>query len=127
MQGDGKAYCADGGGGGGGAGAGAALPVNRPNGALAITPNTRQHNQASPTSLWLVTLTATLVTLGSVSVPGLPGAQNRWLHSGDCDSFHASECSRPPLPTTSTFTCGVKRGRGEGCRLRRGGKAGNGA
>lgn len=56
------------------------------------------------TSECLATSSLTLVTLCSVSVPGLPGAQNRCLHMGDWESFHARECSRPPEPTTRTLT-----------------------
>src|SRR3954466_5637897 len=34
------------------------------------------------------------------AVPALPGAQKICCTSGDCLSFQASACSRPPLPTT---------------------------
>ena len=40
---------------------------------------------------------------GSSAVPPLPGATNTACTLGDCDSFHASACSRPPPPTTRTF------------------------
>src|SRR5215208_5771036 len=37
-------------------------------------------------------------------MPGFPGAQCSSVMPGLCASFHASACSRPPDPTTSTFT-----------------------
>jgi exodeoxyribonuclease VII large subunit len=49
-------------------------------------------------------LRATLVTFSSSSVPGLPGAMYTPLVEGAWAMRHASECSRPPPPTTSTFT-----------------------
>ena len=39
----------------------------------------------------------------SDAVPPLPGAQYSFLMRGDCRSFHAIACSRPPLPRTRTF------------------------
>src|SRR4051794_38937332 len=36
-------------------------------------------------------------------MPGLPGAAHSFSMSGDCASFHASACSRPPEPTSRTF------------------------
>jgi hypothetical protein len=42
---------------------------------------------------------------GSSCVPALPGATYSVPHEGDCVSFQAKACSRPPLPTTSTFCC----------------------
>src|SRR5699024_9054037 len=46
---------------------------------------------------------ATFSTPGSLAVPALPGATNTFSTFGDCASFHASACSRPPLPSTSIF------------------------
>src|SRR5258708_29418785 len=37
------------------------------------------------------------------SVPALPGATKICRAPGDCASFQASACSRPPLPTTRIF------------------------
>src|SRR5574344_3150608 len=37
------------------------------------------------------------------AVPPLPGATNTLVALGDCASFHASACSRPPPPITSIF------------------------
>src|SRR5204863_4627040 len=39
----------------------------------------------------------------SVAVPPLPGATNTFCTRGLAASFHASACSRPPLPMTRTF------------------------
>jgi hypothetical protein len=36
-------------------------------------------------------------------MPPFPGAQYNFVIRGDCRSFHASACSRPPLPITRTF------------------------
>src|SRR3989304_4019379 len=36
------------------------------------------------------------------AVPALPGAMNTSPTAGDCASFHAIACSRPPFPTRST-------------------------
>mmetsp|Transcript_5369 Transcript_5369/g.14926 ORF Transcript_5369/g.14926 Transcript_5369/m.14926 type:complete len:209 (-) Transcript_5369:89-715(-) len=56
------------------------------------------------TAGWSATLRSSMVVmLGSWLIPALPGAQNRVLQSGDWASFHARACSRPPVPTTSTF------------------------
>ncbi len=38
------------------------------------------------------------------AVPAFPGAQKISLTRGDCRSFHAKACSRPPLPITRIFT-----------------------
>jgi len=38
-----------------------------------------------------------------VAVPPLPGATNTFCTRGLCASFHASACSRPPAPMTSSF------------------------
>ena len=38
------------------------------------------------------------------AMPGFPGAATRAPRRGLCASFHASACSRPPPPTSSTFT-----------------------
>ena len=51
-----------------------------------------------------VTPMATLRIFASVAVPALPGAHSTSLTFGDCASFHASACSRPPLPINNTFT-----------------------
>src|SRR5713226_4922676 len=40
----------------------------------------------------------------SSAVPAFPGAQKMRSTYGDCFNFHASACSRPPLPTTRIFT-----------------------
>ena len=45
------------------------------------------------------------------AIPGLPGAACSSVRSGDCASFQASACSRPPEPTTRTRTAGVYEGR----------------
>src|SRR3989344_2991903 len=37
-------------------------------------------------------------------VPPFPGAMYNFPIRGDCESFHASACSRPPLPTRRTST-----------------------
>src|SRR5271165_4194263 len=47
---------------------------------------------------------ATLVSPGSSAVPALPGATKTLATREDCAIRHASACSRPPPPTTSTFT-----------------------
>src|SRR5262245_58636127 len=47
--------------------------------------------------------TSTLRTRGSVAVPPLPGATSTSETFGDCATFQASACSRPPLPTIRTF------------------------
>ncbi|MEY4268785.1 MAG: hypothetical protein RLZZ58_1, partial [Pseudomonadota bacterium] len=36
-------------------------------------------------------------------IPGLPGATNSFVQFGDCASFHASACSRPPDPINRMF------------------------
>src|SRR5688572_22004865 len=36
-------------------------------------------------------------------MPGFPGAANSLKSRGDCASFQASACSRPPDPTSRTF------------------------
>ena len=41
----------------------------------------------------------TLTRSGSRAVPALPGATNTFATRGDCATFHASACSRPPPPT----------------------------
>src|SRR3954466_11223013 len=46
---------------------------------------------------------ATFSTPASVAVPPLPGATNTFCTRGLAASFHASACSRPPLPMTRTF------------------------
>ena len=48
-------------------------------------------------------VSAILRNLGSAAVPALPGATKTVSTLGDCASFHASACSRPPLPITSNF------------------------
>ena len=45
----------------------------------------------------------TLVTPSSAAVPALPGATKTLNTRGDCASFHASACSRPPEPMTRIF------------------------
>jgi hypothetical protein len=47
--------------------------------------------------------TSTLRHLSSCAVPALPGATSTSLTRGDCASFQASACSRPPEPMTRTF------------------------
>src|SRR5690606_12854633 len=47
-----------------------------------------------------VGLTSTLTPIDPV--PGLPGAMKISPTFGDCESFHATACSRPPLPTIMT-------------------------
>ena len=47
--------------------------------------------------------TATFRRCGSSAVPALPGATMTSETFSDWAHFHASACSRPPLPTTSTF------------------------
>src|SRR3954464_15485888 len=37
------------------------------------------------------------------AIPGLPGAAYSFSRSGDCASFQASACSRPPDPNSRTF------------------------
>src|SRR5512143_397227 len=49
-------------------------------------------------------VSATLATAGSSAVPALPGATKTFATRGDCASFQASACSRPPPPMTRTFT-----------------------
>src|SRR5437773_1900277 len=63
-----------------------------------------------PISSFLAHLINRSKSLGSIgaltpsrAVPALPGAQNTWATRGDCPSFHARACSRPPLPITNTF------------------------
>src|SRR5258708_7279792 len=46
---------------------------------------------------------AMFLTFASRAVPELPGATNTCVTPGDCASFHASACSRPPEPTTRIF------------------------
>jgi hypothetical protein len=50
-----------------------------------------------------IAVIATFATPGSRAVPALPGATNTFATRGDCASFHASACSRPPPPMTRTF------------------------
>ena len=45
----------------------------------------------------------TLRHFGSSAVPALPGATITSVTRGDCASFQASACSRPPPPMTRTF------------------------
>src|SRR5213595_745485 len=48
---------------------------------------------------------AGIETFSAIScVPAFPGAQKMRSASGDCASFRTRACSRPPLPTTRTFT-----------------------
>src|SRR6187399_1942612 len=47
-----------------------------------------------------VGFTATLVP--NFAVPGFPGAMKSSDTAFECDSFHATACSRAPLPTRST-------------------------
>src|SRR5512144_750069 len=60
---------------------------------------------------------ATLATLGSRAVPAFPGATNTLATRGDCASFHASACSRPPPPITRTFTLPASLGTSIECDL----------
>ena len=46
---------------------------------------------------------ATVGQLRLARVPALPGATNTFATRGDCATFHASACSRPPPPMTRTF------------------------
>src|SRR5512147_2623163 len=46
----------------------------------------------------------TFSTPASFAVPPLPGATYTFCTRGLCASFHASACSRPPPPMTSSFT-----------------------
>ena len=57
---------------------------------------------ANATSVAMSTM-RTLIRPGSRAVPALPGATNTLATRGDCATFHASACSRPPPPTTRTF------------------------
>jgi len=50
-----------------------------------------------------VAATGALRTRRSCAVPALPGATITSRTRGDCASFQAKACSRPPLPITSTF------------------------
>ena len=50
---------------------------------------------------------ANRVALGELAIPGFPGAACSSVSAGDCASFHASACSRPPDPTTRTRTARV--------------------
>ena len=52
-----------------------------------------------------IAVIATLVSSGSRAVPALPGATKTFATRGDCATFHASACSRPPPPMMSTFIC----------------------
>ena len=47
-------------------------------------------------------VTATAWSVASRPMPGFPGAACSSASRGDCASFHASACSRPPDPTRST-------------------------
>ena len=47
--------------------------------------------------------TVALRHFGSSAVPALPGATITSVTRGDCASFQASACSRPPPPMTRTF------------------------
>jgi hypothetical protein len=49
-------------------------------------------------------------------VPALPGATSTSLTRGDCLSFHASACSRPPEPMTRIFMGSGTGQKGEGRR-----------
>src|SRR5271169_6511045 len=42
----------------------------------------------------------------SCTMPPFPGAQYSFETRGDWRNFHASACSRPPLPTRRTFIGG---------------------
>src|SRR5688572_23934107 len=46
---------------------------------------------------------STFSSNGSSAVPALPGATKTLSAKGDCDAFHASACSRPPLPIIKIF------------------------
>ena len=47
---------------------------------------------------------AEIATFSPISaVPAFPGAQKMRSAYGDCFNFHASACSRPPLPMTRIF------------------------
>ncbi len=50
-----------------------------------------------------IAVSATLASPGSRAVPALPGATYTLVTRGDCASFHASACSRPPPPMTRRF------------------------
>ncbi len=65
---------------------------------------TRSFLATSMSAAKSVTARATLRVFGSPAVPALPGAHSTSLTFGDCASFHASACSRPPLPMSKTFT-----------------------
>ena len=51
--------------------------------------------------------TGALRHFGSSAVPALPGATRTSDTRGDCASFQASACSRPPPPMTRSFTASV--------------------
>ena len=53
----------------------------------------------------LATLATTGAIVASAAVPAFPGATNTSRTRGDCRSFQAKTCSRPPWPTTRTFIC----------------------
>src|ERR1700712_2250766 len=46
---------------------------------------------------------STRSTSASSAIPGLPGAAYSRVSIGDCASFHARPCSRPPDPISRTF------------------------
>src|SRR5215831_5757626 len=65
---------------------------------------------AKPTSA-SISVRSILVSSGSSAVPPLPGATKTFAARSDCAILHASACSRPPEPMTSTFIAALSRGR----------------
>src|SRR6266705_1600550 len=65
---------------------------------VSATCSARANATSSATSV-----VATLVSSGSSAVPPLPGATKTLPTRGESAIFHASACSRPPEPMTSTF------------------------
>src|SRR4029079_15976379 len=60
-------------------------------------------SRAANAAIERTSVSGTFSSPGSVAVPPLPGATNTFCTRGLCASFHASACSRPPDPTTSSF------------------------
>src|SRR4249919_831520 len=73
-----------------------------PSGPTTVTATPSLRASASSPSMSLAA-TSTLRHRGSFAVPALPGATSTSVTRGDCASFHASACSRPPEPMTRSF------------------------
>mmetsp|Transcript_28286 Transcript_28286/g.92332 ORF Transcript_28286/g.92332 Transcript_28286/m.92332 type:complete len:213 (-) Transcript_28286:178-816(-) len=90
-----------------------------------ITTNpTPSSSQKRTTAAWSFTSSDGTDSMpSSCCVPPFPGTAHTRSHCGDCRIFHASACSRPPFPTTSTFAPAVAATRTQQRRRRGAGAA----